>query len=170
MPPARHNGIAASRRRRPDNPNVVEVIDLSTDSEDEIAQVNEISNAVPVRQQNEAEDPRLSYLKCVICLDSPTDLTATNCGHLFCHECITAALRVTSATSGTCPVCRRKLTVKSLIPLAVLKAPRLGAEVAVPEVELSKPSEPKPIESKVANGRANRSRAASKRSIAAVEP
>lgn len=112
----------AQELRRP----VIEVIDLSSDSDEDSVIGEPNQTEAPVRQQNEAEDPRLSHLKCVICLDSPTDLTATNCGHLFCHECITAALRVTSATSGVCPVCRRKTTLKSLIPLAILKGNLLG--------------------------------------------
>lgn len=108
--------------RRP----AIEVIDLSSDSDEDSISGEHTQAEVPVRQQNDAGDPRLSHLKCVICLDSPTDLTATNCGHLFCHECITSALRVTSATSGVCPVCRRKTTLKSLIPLSIMKGSLLG--------------------------------------------
>lgn len=126
-----NTGNVQTIRRAP----TIEVIDLSTDSEDDEAASTDLARAgSPIRQQNETEDPRLSYLKCVICLDSPTDLTATTCGHLFCHECINAALKVTSATSGACPVCRRKVTIKSLIPLAIMKGPVLGADVPVPQV------------------------------------
>lgn len=106
----------------------IEIIDLSTDSEDETIP-EQTASADPVQRQSEPEDPRLSFLKCVICLDTPTDLTATTCGHLFCHECITAALRVTSSASGNCPSCRRKVTIKSLIPLSILKGPVLGSDV-----------------------------------------
>lgn len=106
--------------------NPVEVIDLSSDSEDDNIALEETQWTTPVTLPKLTEDPRLSFIKCVICLDTPTDLTATACGHLFCHECITAALRVTSATAGSCPVCRRKATLKSLVPLAIMKQPVLG--------------------------------------------
>ena len=117
-------------------PPVIEVIDLSSDSEDEPVE------PAPVRPSNECADPRLSHLKCVICLDSPTDLTATNCGHLFCHECITAALKVSGGQSGNCPVCRRKTTLKSLIPLNILKQSLLGADAILPE----RPVVPAPVD------------------------
>lgn len=132
----------------------IEVIDLSTDSDSD-SLVEEVQGpGSPVRQENESEDPRLSHLKCVICLDSPTDLTATTCGHLFCHECISSALRVTSPAAGNCPVCRRKVALKNLIPLAILKAPVLGADVDPPPVvSTTTPVIPTSLESTIPNTR-----------------
>lgn len=120
--------IKEARRRRP-----MEVIDLSSESEPETL-------IEPARAQ-EAEDPRLSHLKCVICLDNPTDLTATTCGHLFCHECITAALRVGQTQTGNCPVCRRKLNTKGLIPLNIMKRTVLTKDVhiAPPHKQITPP-------------------------------
>lgn len=118
--------------------NNIEVIDLSTDSEDleDLTHTGDSNKPSPVLERPQPDDPRLSHLKCVICLDTPTDLTATTCGHLYCHECITSALKATTtpsgSASGTCPVCRRKVTIKSLIPLAILKAPKLGSEITIP--------------------------------------
>ncbi|KAI8440048.1 hypothetical protein MSG28_001474 [Choristoneura fumiferana] len=44
---------------------------------------------------------------CSICLEEfgSNPLVATRCGHIFCHECIKAALRRRSM----CPYCRKKL-------------------------------------------------------------
>ena len=109
------------------NSGAIEVIDLSSESDEEIL-IEPAHSDVPLPVTKATDDPRLSYLKCVICLDSPTDLTATICGHLFCHECITSALRVSSTTSGSCPVCRRRTTLKSLIPLAIMKQSTLGED------------------------------------------
>jgi hypothetical protein len=112
-----------------------EVIDLSSDSEEDAAAPP--AQEVIRQEANEEGDPRLAFLQCVICLDSPTDLTATRCGHLFCHQCISQALRasqVNARTAGTangaCPVCRKSLTVKSLLPLSILKRARPAATEA----------------------------------------
>lgn len=119
----------------------VRVIDLSSDSDEDSEQQAEHETVIQ-RNKNEG-DPRLSFLKCVICLDSPTDLTATNCGHLFCHECITAALRVGGSQTGNCPVCRRKTMIKNLIPLNILKGHKLGAEIDVPLQVVAEPQKGK---------------------------
>jgi len=54
---------------------------------------------------------RLGGLQCVICMDSFTDITATPCGHLFCHACINEALIAGENRGGaysqpSCPFCR----------------------------------------------------------------
>lgn len=41
--------------------------------------------------------------ECPICLDTKRDLAKTNCGHIFCHECIT---KHTKGVSVPCPCCR----------------------------------------------------------------
>lgn len=54
--------------------------------------------------------------KCPICLeviepdkpDSQRKMASTNCGHIFCFDCIKDAIKV----SKQCPKCRKKLTVK----------------------------------------------------------
>ena len=44
--------------------------------------------------------------KCPICLEEIFDITASNCGHLFCERCI-----VTWLTTGEkCPTCNKKIT------------------------------------------------------------
>lgn len=49
-------------------------------------------------------------------------------GHLFCDFCIRSAVKTSQAGrgrgnppvySGACPICRRKITTKSLIPLEI---------------------------------------------------
>ncbi|OCK82560.1 hypothetical protein K432DRAFT_380304 [Lepidopterella palustris CBS 459.81] len=66
-------------------------------------------------QEKPSEKPlRLSNLTCVICMDTPTDITATSCGHLFCHTCLMEALIAGENRSAPhepkrsqCPVCRK---------------------------------------------------------------
>ncbi|KAF1918275.1 hypothetical protein BDU57DRAFT_446410 [Ampelomyces quisqualis] len=68
---------------------------------------------------------------CVICMDMPTDLTATACGHLFCHTCLMEALIAGENRSvpgdprrSQCPVCRKFINRNKptdIIPLLLKK-------------------------------------------------
>lgn len=81
-----------AKRKKPDD-DVIEIIDLDDG--------NEVS-ATP-----------LSNFKCPICLDTPEVLVATECGHLYCDNCVFQALRHTrnsTKSSGQCSICRK--TVK----------------------------------------------------------
>jgi peroxin-10 len=58
-------------------------------------------------------DQRLnkSTKKCVLCLETRTDLSATHCGHLYCWNCILELLRF----KNECPMCREDLSSSSVI-------------------------------------------------------
>lgn len=49
-------------------------------------------------------------LKCAICLDFPKDVSFTPCGHIFCRDCISTALK----SQKVCSLCRRTLTKKQI--------------------------------------------------------
>ena len=105
----------------------------------------------PLKRNKSAESGLLSQAKCVICLESPTDLVATPCGmtshaiklmvgHLFCDFCIRSALHtvgrpderqrpVMTATTGNCPICRRKISTRNLINMEI-KVRKNGKENA----------------------------------------
>ncbi|KAE8685314.1 putative glutaredoxin-C14-like [Hibiscus syriacus] len=55
--------------------------------------------------------PREPSFSCPICMNLFTEEMSTRCGHIFCKECIKAAL----AVQGRCPTCRKKVTMKELI-------------------------------------------------------
>lgn len=58
------------------------------------------------------------HFECRLCHTDPTpnsNLTATNCGHLFCYECIAAEVLRTSR----CPVCKNVLALYCLFKLDV---------------------------------------------------
>ncbi|CAF9908348.1 SUMO-targeted ubiquitin ligase complex subunit slx8 [Imshaugia aleurites] len=86
-------------------------------------------------QQEQANKPvKLSTLQCIICMETMKDLTATHCGHLFCHACLMEAL-IAGESQGSepgkgtpkCPVCRKKVVRPSdhrrdnhnVVPLAM---------------------------------------------------
>lgn len=52
-------------------------------------------------------------LECAICLGEMKKITATNCGHVFCYECIKTAIQVTKC----CPMCKKRLNLRSIHPL-----------------------------------------------------
>ncbi|CAD6502604.1 BgTH12-05195 [Blumeria graminis f. sp. triticale] len=63
--------------------------------------------AIMAKEQSQENKPKLvklSDFQCIICMDSPTDLTVTHCGHLFCSECLHQALY--AGEKKCCPVCR----------------------------------------------------------------
>jgi len=49
-------------------------------------------------------------LKCSICLDYPKDVSFTPCGHIFCRDCISTALK----SQKVCSLCRRSLKKKQI--------------------------------------------------------
>lgn len=71
---------------------------------------------------------------CTICLGSITEATQTNCGHVFCFECINGHCSLYKRQHGEqvdapCPICRTTVTQMSNIPIDEVKK-RLTAMVA----------------------------------------
>lgn len=66
--------------------------------------------------------PDLKTMDCPICMDnsreirrSKRQLATTTCGHIFCKPCIRRAVQ----SQHACPTCRKKLTLKQIIPLFI---------------------------------------------------
>lgn len=139
-PPAkrrRHSCQAADTTPEPTsgarpNDDAIEVLDLSKEPED-IQQVlqKQRAEAVAAQKPEEEEATTFNKLTCVICMDTPTDITATSCGHLFCHSCLMEALIAGEARTqpgeqrrSQCPVCRKYLNrnkASDIIPLLLMK-------------------------------------------------
>lgn len=54
--------------------------------------------------------------KCTLCLEELKDPAATQCGHVFCWECIGDWVR----EKPECPLCRRDAMVQHILPLRVM--------------------------------------------------
>eukprot|EP00879_Flechtneria_rotunda_P001542 GHRR01001700.1.p1 GENE.GHRR01001700.1~~GHRR01001700.1.p1 ORF type:complete len:243 (+),score=91.74 GHRR01001700.1:331-1059(+) len=80
------------------------------------AAVHRAMPAVPTWEQPAAPPARPPSpepaIKCLICLEGiKTDNMATTpCGHMFCYDCLTDAVKVTKR----CPKCRKSTTVKQI--------------------------------------------------------
>ncbi|KAG5438694.1 hypothetical protein PCANB_002414 [Pneumocystis canis] len=86
-----------NRHKKKPKPLIIDLV------EDEIYnEPSETCNVSTTNNSNDHSQGRFSGICCSICLDSPTDLSATPCGHLFCYSCI---LQAVSWTGATCPVC-----------------------------------------------------------------
>ncbi|KAF4314005.1 Zinc finger RING-type protein [Botryosphaeria dothidea] len=114
----------------------IERIDLLND-DTPLAEALQKQRAEQVKAQQESQNgadalPRLTTITCVICMDTFKDLTATACGHLFCHECLMEALIAGEARAGPgepkrsqCPVCRKALSrnkTGDIIPILMKQA------------------------------------------------
>ncbi|GBM41197.1 hypothetical protein AVEN_10240-1 [Araneus ventricosus] len=85
------------------------------------------SKTLPDNLQSHGSDLKMSNIEdkvpkiqCGICLDGPDEIaasgrnfTSTNCGHVFCNECIATSLK----NFKKCPKCRKKVTSKQIHPL-----------------------------------------------------
>ncbi|KAF2026468.1 hypothetical protein EK21DRAFT_36858, partial [Setomelanomma holmii] len=107
------NGTAA--KRESPEPMKVEEVDL-TDDKAPVQEVLQKQREDAVKAQTKVEEQPTTFntFTCVICMDTPTDLTATACGHLFCHTCLMEALIAGENRAGPgevkksqCPICRK---------------------------------------------------------------
>lgn len=115
----------------------IEQIDLSQDSDTEALAstlAKQRADAVSAQSHNGPNTTsatslgksKLNTLQCTICLDVPTDLTATSCGHTFCYACLmdwlVAAEKEAGGRRGNCPACRKpvsRLKKGEVVPLEI---------------------------------------------------
>ncbi|KAF2502384.1 hypothetical protein BU16DRAFT_532745 [Lophium mytilinum] len=140
--PELNEGPSTKRQRRNDTTSSripatrdspIEEIDLVDDDKTVLQNALQKQRMEQVKaQERPAEKPlKMSNLTCVICMDTPTDITATSCGHLFCHTCLMEALIAGENRSGVpeprrsqCPVCRKLINrtkTTDIIPLLMMR-------------------------------------------------
>ena len=108
------------RKRRKGRAGTLGVVELPEDVEGERSTSHQTSS----RRRSGFES-----LRCPICLMPPSPISATICGHLFCLNCIRAAIKASQGGGGglderqgrrgKCPVCRTALNLGSVFPLEI---------------------------------------------------
>ncbi len=83
------------------------------DKPPQIADTSKPSLSNPVA--NEEPSPQAPTLSCPICWESKNSMATTNCGHVFCHGCITDWVR----RKACCPTCRKRLTQRQIVRLYI---------------------------------------------------
>lgn len=68
-----------------------------------------IAKRAKLNLQNEIKSPQMECPICFKCI-ADQDLSVTSCGHLFCLECITKAIR----NRAVCPTCNKATRLKTL--------------------------------------------------------
>ena len=74
------------------------------------------SRANPINEMNLSQDENAGQsINCPICLDSlfKKKLASTICGHIYCHECIKEAIKITKK----CPMCKKTLKATQIHPI-----------------------------------------------------
>lgn len=74
------------------------------------------------------QNSKLRDVKCPICLESPDRLCVTQCGHLYCGDCVFKALSSgvrASDSVGECSICRKAVVYKNVVFLETRKGPLL---------------------------------------------
>ena len=75
--------------------------------------MNESNYMVSILEKMKNNDIKEDENDCIICLDNITDPTLTECGHLFCYECIKLCLK----SKQFCPLCKKDLSGKDLLTM-----------------------------------------------------
>ncbi|RFU31774.1 hypothetical protein B7463_g4569, partial [Scytalidium lignicola] len=102
--------ITVKKQKVEDPADIVDLVDIDDESQYEEFKSKQREELIKQQQEDEANKPmKLAEFQCIICMDNPTDLTVTHCGHLFCSECLHQALYAGNAKK-CCPVCRTAIS------------------------------------------------------------
>ncbi|EXK80876.1 hypothetical protein FOQG_14648 [Fusarium oxysporum f. sp. raphani 54005] len=87
-------------------------IDVEPKAEFDTIDLTETNEVFEEGRKPEKDDRvKLAAFQCVICMDDCSNLTVTDCGHLYCASCLHHSI-YGNVTKGKCPMCRRKLGMK----------------------------------------------------------
>ncbi|KAK5704016.1 hypothetical protein LTR97_003029 [Elasticomyces elasticus] len=115
-------GPSTRRPARPNNNGAedIESLDLTgsptTISAEAKLQAQQQQDMIAAQTSSSEQPQRIGKRTCIICMEPYTNATITSCGHIYCHECLTMALKAGEKNSergmGNCPVCRKSVSRK----------------------------------------------------------
>ncbi|KAK3632771.1 hypothetical protein LTR56_007124 [Elasticomyces elasticus] len=117
--PTTTSGPSIRRPARPNNnTEEVESLDLTgspTTTQQSLLQAQQ-ADMIAAQTSSSEQPQRIGKRTCIICMEPYTNATITSCGHIYCHECLTMALKAGEKNSergmGNCPVCRKSVSRK----------------------------------------------------------
>lgn len=135
---SRRSSHSNQNSNAPPSPQQIEALDLTNEApsaEEELRQTQQEA-AIRAQQAAQASNTSSAPLKigrrqCIICMEPYTDATITQCGHVYCHECLTQALMAGEKNSeratGNCPVCRKPVSRKKGNAMILMNFMKRGA-------------------------------------------
>ncbi|KAH7418938.1 hypothetical protein BKA64DRAFT_649727 [Cadophora sp. MPI-SDFR-AT-0126] len=110
---SRPNSAAGTKKEEMSEVHTIDLVDVEDKKDYDERMAKEQADMIKRQNQEEATKPvKLAEFQCIICMDQPTDLTVTYCGHLFCSECLHQALH--AGDKKCCPVCRSNIAAKKV--------------------------------------------------------
>ncbi|CAL0318537.1 unnamed protein product [Lupinus luteus] len=97
------NNISNRHRRGSSNQTIINC--------DHYVNLEDSSSSTKENARKSSETPKDPVFNCPICIGPLIEPVSTKCGHIFCNNCIRAAITV----QAKCPTCRKKITVRELI-------------------------------------------------------
>ncbi|CCW64306.1 unnamed protein product [Phytomonas sp. EM1] len=79
--------------------------------------------------EDDENDPSTATGKCMLCLSRRRSPTSTQCGHIFCWNCIAEWIQ-SNPREAICPFCRQHISANTLVPLffyVAKEAPKVGS-------------------------------------------
>ncbi|KAH9845187.1 zinc-RING finger domain [Teratosphaeria destructans] len=108
-----------------------EELDLTADNDTDSFLQQQQAATIAAQQAASPDSPngpiKIGNRTCIICMEHYTNAAVTPCGHIYCHECLTQALKAGERNSerglGNCPMCRKPVSRKKnqVVPVAFMK-------------------------------------------------
>ncbi|PPQ98900.1 hypothetical protein CVT24_003531 [Panaeolus cyanescens] len=108
--PGKHSNVQGVNSQFLDDRSIASLLDAHPESE--VAKSAEEDEGTAIDVTSISPSIRASR-SCTLCLEERTDSCATECGHLFCWNCIMGWGR----EKAECPLCRQSLSLDKLLPI-----------------------------------------------------
>ncbi|KAI3638438.1 hypothetical protein MIR68_003567 [Amoeboaphelidium protococcarum] len=81
---------------------------IDEDNDDDNTKVDDSAKSNGDDAEDKSNSPRKP--ECPICFDTMSEMASLNCGHVFCHSCITGWIK----KKTQCPICNKRANAKQI--------------------------------------------------------